>query len=78
MQHLLTPQFIDVVQEDAKVAATKTKRPKKPLTEEQKAAAKKKAQERVLRNLVVDTGKSPSKKGTERGGSSPAKKPRLD
>jgi len=73
----LTPQFIDVVQEDGKVAARKKKRAKKPLTNEEKVAAKKKAQDRVLRNLIVDTGKSPSKRGTE-GGSSPAKKPRLD
>ena len=59
------------------MAARKKKRAKKPLTNEEKVAAKKKAQDRVLRNLMVDTGKSPSKRGTE-GGSSPAKKPRLD
>ena len=79
MQHLLTPQFIHAVQEDAKVAAAKPKqRSRKKMTPQEKAAAKKKTQDRVLRNLVVDTGKSPSKRGTEGGASTPTKKQRLE
>jgi hypothetical protein len=77
----LTPQFIDAVQDDAKVAAPKPKRRSKiQKTQAEEEAAKQAKQQRALRRLQLSEGdkRSPSKRVSQGGGSSPSKKPRVE
>ena len=73
----MTPQFIDAVQADAKVAAAKKKpRIKARKTEQEEEEAKQAKQQRALKKLQLNQpgGKSPMKRGSQSGSKSPSKK----